>query len=814
MIIALMALLGAAGEVPSSASAEIERMLAQAGLTGAVSDRPAPLAITSATQDYGAPTRDACCHTMTPLQIGARQFTKGIGAHSKGRIVVQLNEPAESFHAWVGIDHNNDTMTRGSAIFSVIVDGQERYTSPVCRGGEEPREVNVDLAGARELVLAIGDAGDGNAYDQSDWAEASVVVKGKTLYLGDLFGSRLFQDVPTSFDYDGENCWKVFASWKSETGPSRKGDRGTEYRRTWKDGTTGFAATLCATVYADPAACELRWEFEAASGQPSGLISSVRSIDFSASAHDGQLALLSSSGGMTGSLTGANERTGFKTESTQLGSKSLASVGGRSSNGDLPFFMLTRLPGNMAFAAGLAWSGQWTCNAAYDNQRKATRLVAGMDPCKFRVPAGERVVMPGALFVPFTGDTQQGANALRRVIRAHYAAPLEGQLPLPPVSFNSWFTFTNNVNEKMLCELADASAGLGLDYFCLDAGWFDGDFPEGVGNWTVNAAKFPRGLRAVADHVHQQGMKFGLWFEPERVANGSRWQREHPEWLLGKNLINFGDPAARTAILDMMSGIIKEVGVDWIRYDFNIDPLDSWGSAEGPEQQGLVQLRYINGLYALLDELMRRHPGLFIEQCASGGRRIDLETMRRGHSYWKSDDTLDQPLMRFHETGGNHFLPGGFLNTNYCQFRSQDDVLALFAGPLGFGLDFRALNPTQKDAIRQAIAAYKHVRRFINEDYYPLFDQSASPVNWVGWQFIDPKSQEGFLCAYRPAASPYDSATIPIRGLRPDTAYVLKNLISGEERKLPAAGLAGGLSLTLPKDTAQVWSFTIVPPGT
>lgn len=808
MFMALMALLGAMGGSDASPSAEIERMLAQAGMAAAGSEQPGPLTIVSAVQDYGVPTRDACCHTFTPLQIGSRHFPKGIGAHSNGRIVVRLNEPAESFHAWVGIDHNSNTGTQGSSVFRVIVDGQERYASPVCRGGEEPHEIHVDLAGARELVLAVGDTGDGISCDQSDWAEASVVAKGKTLYLGDFLESRLFQGVPCSFDYDGENCWKVLASWKSETAQSHPGERGIEYRRTWKDGTTGFTATLCATVYADPAACELRWEFEAASGQPSGLISSVRSVDFAAPGRDGQVSMLSSSGGLTGGLSGKPERTGFMTETTTLGSKNLGSIGGRSSNGDLPFFVLSHLPGGGGLAAGLAWSGQWKGNAAYDDKQKATRVVVGMDPCRFRVPAGERLVMPGALFVPFAGDTQEGTNALRRVLHTHCAARLDGELPLPPVSFNSWFFFTNNVNAKMLCELADASAGLGLDYFCLDAGWFDGDFPEGVGNWTVNAAKFPQGLRPVADHVHQQGMKFGLWFEPERVANGTRWQREHPEWLLGKNLIDLGQPAARTGILDMMSGIIREVGVDWIRYDFNIDPLEGWGGAEGPEQQGLCQLKYINGLYALLDELMRRHPGLFIEQCSSGGRRIDVETVRRGHTYWKSDETLDQPLMRFHETGGNQFLPGGFLNTNYCKYRSQDDLLALFGGPLGFGLDFRSLNPEEKDTIRQTIAAYKQVRRFINEDYYPLFEQSASPENWVGWQFVDPKSQEGFICFYRPASSPYDSATISLHGLNPDSEYLMTNPISGEEKRLPAASLTDGLSLSLKKDAAQVWSFT------
>jgi alpha-galactosidase len=801
MFIALLTLLGMAGMSDAPASVEIERMLAQAGLIAGAGPA-APFVITSATQDYGVPTRDACCHTHTPLAIGSRQFQKGIGAHSNGRIVVRMNEPAESFHAWVGIDHNSDTQTRGSATFRVLVDGQERYASPVCRGGEEPIEVKVVLAGAKELTLLIGDAGDGITHDQSDWAEAALSVNGQTFYLGEYLNGGMFQQVPTSFDYDGVNCWKAFGAWQSETAEPRKTERGTEYRRIWKDPNTGFAATLCATVFDAPPACELRWEFEAAPGQASGMISSLRSIDVATPGKNRQWSLFSSSGGTIGGFRSEGEPTGFVTETTALGSKSLGTTGGRSSNGNLPFFILSSSQGGKGIAAGLAWSGQWTGTAAFDNDAKVARLVAGMEPCHFRVPAGERISMPGALLVPFSGGVQTGSNALRRVIMTDYAARLGGEVPPPVVSFNSWFVFDNNVNEQMLCELADAYAEVGLEYFCLDSGWFDGDFPNGVGNWTVNAAKFPNGLRAVADHVHQKGMKFGLWFEPERVADGTRWQREHPELLLGKNLLNLGDPAARTLVLDMMSGIISEVGVDWIRFDFNIEPLEPWKQAEGEDQQSLVQLRYINGLYMLLDELMKRHPGLFIEQCSSGGRRIDLETIKRGHSYWKNDETKDQPLMRFHEVGANHFLPGGFLNTNYCDYRKQDDLLALFAGPLGFGLDYRKLSPEQREEVRKVVATYKEVRRYINEDYYPLFDQTTSQTSWLGWEFIDPKTHEGFITVYRPADSPYDSATIPLQALDPNAQYTVKNPITGEEHPLTEA-----LTLTLLKDTTQVWTL-------
>jgi len=795
------------------AMAEIMRLLqaegflpAQEGTRGATDNS---FRIVSADQDYGRPVKDLCCHTFSPLCIGRETFKKGIGAHSNGRIVIDLLRPAKSFSAYVGIDNNADTQgARGTAQFVVLTDGKERFQSPVCRSGQEAIKIDVDLTGVKRLELIVKDGGDGIAYDQSDWAEASLLMQdGHSLYVGDALASHLFASIPASFDYDGRNCWGLFKDWPHEVATPETVSGGTRYATTWHEPDTGFSATLSISVFDQGPAMELQWRFENRGTAPSRLITNIRSIDFHCPATDGQTTLTSCSGGLTGNLAGQNERTGFELCRTPLGEKVLTVTGGRSSNGDLPFYILTNLESGWGLATALGWSGQWRAHAGFRPQAKEIAFEAGIAPAHFALPAGETVLLPTALFVPFEGDVPVGANALRHVLRSHYQARLDGQPVLPPVSFNSWFVFDNRVNEKMLKELAAEAAPLGIEYFCLDAGWFDGDFPNGVGNWTINKDKFPNGLKPLADHVHALGMKFGLWFEPERVADGTRWQKEHPDLLLKNNLIDLGNQKARDLVLSMMDSIITEVGVDWIRYDFNIDPLDAWAQNEAEEEQGLRQIRYINGLYLLLDELMRRHPDLLIEQCSSGGRRIDIETIRRGHTYWKSDDTMDQSLMRFHETGANYFLLGGHLNTNYCHYRNQAELLALCAGPLGFGADFRALSEEQKQAIKQTVDAYKTIRPFLNQDYYPLFEQSKSSNDWCGWQFVDPATQEGFLLVYRPVPSPYDAASVRLRGLDDARQYQIRELITGSELIKSGAELSAGLPLTLGKDTAQIWRF-------
>ncbi len=616
-----------------------------------------------------------------------------------------------------------------------------------------------------------------------------------------LFARRQSSLLPTSFVYGGDPSARLLEAWPQETQEPFPVRGGTCYRAIWR-GPDGFQMRLDATVFDNPAALELRWTLTNGGEAPSGLVTEAYAVDLGVPSQPGRWVLHSIMGGTTGDLKDANP--GFALARTPLGEKYLTVSGGRSSNGHLPFFRLEEVYGGRGMALALGWSGQWKAHAAYSEKTGEVSFTAGMEPVHFRLPPGESVRMPSALFVPYQGEHNTGMNLLRRVLRKHYQGLLNGHAIDPPVSFSSWFVFHNDVNEGMLTELAEAAAPLGIEYFCLDAGWFEGGFPHGVGNWTVDHAKFPRGLRAVADNVHEKGMKFGLWFEPERVSEGTRWHREHEDLLFDaraggeRRLLDLGKPEARQLILDMVSGYVLELGVDWIRYDFNVAPLGFWQEAEVEDAQGLVQLRYINGLYAVLDELMRRHPGLLIEQCASGGRRIDLETIRYGHTFWKSDNTRDMALMRFHQTGGNTFMPGGLLNTNYCEFASEGEVPALFAGPLGFGLDFRALDTKQRDFLKKVISGYKSVRQFINEDYHPLFEQTRTQLDWTGWFFIDSAADRGFCVVYRPESSPDEMQRLhlPLEG-----RFQTKNLLTGEQRSWPETGL----ELKLAPGAASVW---------
>lgn len=764
------------------------------------------VALLSARQDWSELTPDRSCHTHTPIQIGAKVYRKGLGAHANGLAVFQLDGSFARFKADVGIDNNYDTAGgKGSVQFIVRADGRELVHTPTCRGGEPALHLDLEIQGAKELELLVTDAGDGYSYDQADWADAKLIgARGKVTYLSDVVAasarsSLLEQDMlPGSFVLDGEPSEKVLAAWpkRDEVTPAPGG--GVVYRRTWER-PGGLRVVWSCKALPGERAMEVRWSFTNTGAAPSPLLSDVMALDLRANAPDGRLRLVHSSGGLTGGMEDPD--LGFALSTTKLGYTTLSGAGGRSSNRDLPFFLLDDEAARSGLYVGVGWSGQWQADIGV-RAGEPLRVRVTMPGTHLRIPPGETIVSPAVLVGAYSGDALDGGNALRRMLHTHYAPLLGGKKPLPPISWNSWFVLENRIDEALLKREADVAAKLGLEYFCIDAGWFEGDFPDGVGNWTLNRKKFPNGLKGIGDYVRGKGMKLGLWFEPERAAPNTRLAREHPEWV-HRDLVDLGNPDCREWIFKMMTGFIDEGGVRWIRFDFNTDPLTAWDAMDTQDTQGLAQMRHIEGLYTLLDRLMQRYPDLLIEGCASGGRRIDLETLQRSHTFWKSDDTARTPVMRFHETGGNAFLPGQLLNANLLAVRSQYDVQSLFAGPLGFGADLTKLPAKTVEMMRREIARYREFRHLLNEDYYPLFPQRRDETGWIGWQFHDPATDEGVAIVLRPADSAYHSAGIRLRGLDPAATYeVMRSTSSGKER-LSGQALAGQL-VALPEPASSV----------
>jgi alpha-galactosidase len=808
----------AAWDRPATAdeTQQFDRFLANMGLQAAESPTTPSAVFESARQDFGLLTVNTSCHTHTPLQIGDQRYAEGLGTHANSRIVFLLKSPQKTLTADVGVDKNYDTLQShavASVAFVVKGDGRELARTPICRVGDAPRRLRVSVENVNRLELLVTDAGDGILFDQADWGSPRLTAAdGKSVDLVDVVKSSrslpfLSQaTLPASFVYGGQPSGVLLARWPRVDKPGVTTAASKVYEMTWSEPGTGFTATWRADVFRDQRALEFRWIFANRGVQPSKPLSDVWALDLRADGVN-QARLVHSNGGLTGPFTG--EPAALLVSSSDLKAPTmLSAAGGRSSNKDLPFFVLHDDAAQGGIFVGIGWTGQWQADFHPDGVAHTLRATAGMPGIHLALPPGQRIRSPGILLGSYQGDDLAGSNALRRCLYDRYVALLGDQRPLPPVSWNHWFTFENRIDEEMLKKQIDAAAGLGLEYFCIDSGWFDGGFPSGVGNWTIDRKKFPHGLAPLGKHANEKGMKLGLWFEIGRADQGTRLQKEHPEWMAG-NQVRLEIPEAREWLLQMMCRFIDEGRIRWIRYDYNFDPLAQWNQCDSPETQGLTQIRYLEGENELLDRLRAKYPDLLIESCSGGGRRIGMESIRRAHTFWKSDETSSLLAARFQASGGNRFLPGGLLNTNLPAGSSlaRFDLHSLFAGPLGFAVDWTTLDASARTRVREEIAAYKKVRYLLNKDYYPLFPQTLDLSQWVGWEFYDPANGEGFVVVLRPAESIYSSAQVRLRGVDKSGTYRIGAIEENSYRDHSGQELLSGLSVPLGPGESRVLHF-------
>ena len=340
----------------------------------------------------------------------------------------------------------------------------------------------------------------------------------------------------------------------------------------------------------------------------------------------------------------------------------MAPADGRSSCGASPFYTLDL--GGAGAVVGVGWSGRWS-GSVWRSPGNVC-LSAGIEQTHLRLRPGETIRGPRILLVQWSGgDHERGENLFRRAMVAH-VVPRDGDHPrFPPiVHLSTSFYEMNDSTEANTLSHLDPIRGLGFEYFWLDAYWTRGGFPDGMGNYGLPLDRveppdrFPHGLRPIGDAARREGMGFVVWFEPERVAPNTHIAREHLEWVISPNgkpggLLNLGLPEARKYMTRYLIEAIRAYGITCMRIDFNIDPLPFWRylDAMDPERAGIAEIRYIEGLYRMWDDVLRAHPGLFIDNCSSGGRRIDLETCARSIPLWRTDATID-PLMKhdFHQS--------------------------------------------------------------------------------------------------------------------------------------------------------------------
>jgi alpha-galactosidase len=510
-----------------------------------------------------------------------------------------------------------------------------------------------------------------------------------------------------------------------------------------------------------------------------------------------------------------------------------APTGGRPCDQAFPYYRVVFKDRGLSLAIG--WPGQWS--VSFKHAGSSVMIKAGQEKTHLRLAPGETIRTPRIAIMSWMGDEARSINLWRRWYLSHVLPKPDGQ-PMKPlmalVATDPGEEHTAATEENQIRYMDKfKNAGFDFDVWWIDAGWYtcydekhERHWPL-TGTWEPDPERFPHGLKPVSDHAGRLGAKLLIWMEPERVTNDTWLDTHHPEWLLKatgeevNRLLNLGLPECRQWLTDHVCKLISENGIGIYRQDFNFEPLKFWRENDAPDRQGMNENLHVQGYLQFWDDLLRRNPELWIDSCSSGGRRNDLETMRRSVPLHYSDYGYGfHPIkLAFHHTLFE-WIPY-FKDCTLSWDLEVPAVLPKADQPVDNFSFHCGMAPMLFPIINIRLSTYDHtpevkmtqVWKKIAElmlfgDYYPLTPFSQDPEQWVSWQFDKPENGEGFIQAIRLADCPQSRFTAILKAVDPLLSYRLENLEDGTIMDLQGEILLkDGLEMELSKRSGTIWYY-------
>jgi alpha-galactosidase len=474
------------------------------------------------------------------------------------------------------------------------------------------------------------------------------------------------------------------------------------------------------------------------------------------------------------------------------------------------------MPGQLApevYFASLAWSGNWMIRVNCDVTGKTT-VVGGISAHDFawQLAAGETFTTPD--FV--AGFADNGLNGARQRLHRYVretVLPTSQALQPRPVLYNSWEATTFDVSEQGQIELAELAARLGVELFVVDDGWFLGRVSDttGLGDWRPDPRKFPLGLGPLIERVHDLGMAFGLWVEPEMVNPDSELYRAHPDWVYAfptrarsearnQLVLNLGREDVRSYLFEALNRLLTEHSIAYLKWDMN-RPISEPGWADYLAQGGEARelwVRHTHGVYALMDALRAHHPSLSIESCASGGGRADLAILRRTDQVWTSDNTHPEARLLIQE-GFSLALPARVMGAWVTDAGRGQVPLAFrfhvsMLGALGVGGNLIHWSAEEMDEAASWIAIYKQIRHLVQDGEQSwLLSPHATRGQFAAVQYASQARDQALVFFFR-RDQVFGGSHPPLRlcHLKPNALYRIEPL-----RALPTASPLQGYPTVL-----------------
>ena len=517
-----------------------------------------------------------------------------------------------------------------------------------------------------------------------------------------------------------------------------------------------------------------------------------------------------------------------------------------SSTKDLPIFMLSdgAGEGEAGLFFGLEWSSSWEGRVSFDGSPDRLQVSVGPAVKKLVLAPGESLELPCAHIGFFSGGFASGGNACRRYIHGRLTPRYMGSETLPPVAYTLWPGIASPYTDKDLYPQVDAAAEAGVEMFCLDADWYAGGYPGGVGNWEVDQEKFPNGLEPFAKHVRAKGMGLGLYFD-SGASPGSRLAREHPEFFYALPdgysplKLNFGLPEACEYWIEMIGEFVHRYGLRYIRADFGIDPVSLNGRSHAGmtsdvyafadvkrfswdlvDPDGKAQFAHVQGLHRVWETLIESHPELVLELNDGGGNMLDLGSLKRHYCAWSNDVTAGPHVCHMMQLGGNVFVPANYMGLAIGPDRDGKgegldagftdlSFLSRMAGQLLLHGALATWSAEVRDRARHWIEVYKGIRHLLVRDYYRLLPQPQSDADWDAAQFSD-GPREGVVFVFRQEGT-IEKQLLFLHGLDAGGDYRFSDESSGELIAISGAELlTEGFTVRLKSNSARLYSYRLV----
>lgn len=421
------------------------------------------------------------------------------------------------------------------------------------------------------------------------------------------------------------------------------------------------------------------------------------------------------------------------------------------------------------WAVSLVYSGSFEA-LSYVNNTENSRLSIGLNPDVFtwKLEPGETFVSPEAAMV-YSPD---GLNGMSHAFHRLYSENLMRSKWFErdrPILINNWEATYFNFNEEKILQIARRAKELGVEMLVLDDGWFGKRNTDNcsLGDWVVNPEKLPGGLNGLSDRLHDLGLKFGLWFEPEMISPDSDLYRAHPDWCLhvdgrarvemrNQLILDLSRKEVQDYIIESVSAVLESARIEYVKWDMNRNMTEPFSGAQTPERQKETQHRYMLGLYRVLEVITARFPEILFESCSGGGGRFDPGMLYYMPQTWTSDDS-DAAERMFIQYGTSFVYPPCAMGAHVSAvpnhqtgrttaMQTRGDVA--LGGNFGFELDLSQLSDADAETVRRLIEREKQVRTLVRTGE---FTRLLSPFDhpYAAWQFRARDNSEALICAYR-----------------------------------------------------------------